>query len=612
MTLLRFLIVLQLLHDDHVDTLSMHARFSPIASSSKDNQTLSQNSGTECPSVWYRYNQTAQDCQCIALTPLTCDGEHAYADIRHILTYNANKRIISKIKMRHEHLRGYNTTDGGFNVLLPNNISELNHYMCGPLNRKDYMCKECKNGYGPAVIYQSVPCSSMCYLCKDTWKNLLIYLTLNFIPITVFYLLILVFQVRLTSAPMTCFIMYSQLIVLEFYEECGLESANTSLGEIKFTDTEGTLRMGTKIFLILYGVFNLDFFPYIMPPFCLSSQLRPIHVFSLGYLSAFFPFLLILLTWLCVELHDRNFRPIVCLWRPFHGCLVRLRRGWNVKNDLIDVFASFFLLSYCKVLYQLMLTFDSEEVTNYFLSDGHKSYDYILTSDFSITTLETKNFYYILMTCFTTILILFFIVLPVLLLFFYPTKTFRILLSKCCSSRLRIFLNIFIEKFHCCYRDGLDGTKDMRSFSGIYFLLRVIIYSAEAMTRATFNFDSPLVQGFILSVTALLIAISRPYKKTYMNITDSILLLHLATLCYIIESMASSNNRPRLYLQLMQMIISLPFIVFFLWTVCRVVQCGILRHLQRLLICLKSTVKVKFYGSFIGQTQTVANYGAIN
>ena len=33
MTLLWFLIVLQLLHDNHVDTLSMHARFSPNVSS---------------------------------------------------------------------------------------------------------------------------------------------------------------------------------------------------------------------------------------------------------------------------------------------------------------------------------------------------------------------------------------------------------------------------------------------------------------------------------------------------------------------------------------------------------------------------------------------------
>ena len=46
-------------------------------------------------------------------------------------------------------------------------------------------------------------------------------------------------------------------------------------------------------------------------------------------------------------------------------------------HDLIDVFASFFILSYSKVLYQIMLTFDSEEIKNYSLMDGKKSYDYV-------------------------------------------------------------------------------------------------------------------------------------------------------------------------------------------------------------------------------------------
>ena len=234
--------------------------------------------------MWYKYNQTAQDCQCIQLTSLTCDGEHAYyADIHHILTYNANKRVITEIKMRHQYLRGYSTTDQGFYVSLPSNISELNHYMCDPLNRKDYMCGKCKNGYGSAVTYQSVSCASMCYLCKNTWSDLLLYLSVKFIPLTAFYLLILVFQVRLTSAPMTCFIMYSQLIVMAFYEECGLKLGNSLISQIKF-DAEGTLRTGTKILLTLYSVFNLDFFHSVLPPFCDSSQLRPIHIFSRGYI----------------------------------------------------------------------------------------------------------------------------------------------------------------------------------------------------------------------------------------------------------------------------------------------------------------------------------------
>jgi hypothetical protein len=147
------------------------------------------------------------------------------------------------------------------------------------------------------------------------------------------------------------------------------------------------------------------------------------------------------------------------------------------------------------------------------------------------------------MVCFAAIMLLLFIIFPMLLLFFYPTKILRrILLANCVHSRLRIFLYTFIEKFHFCCQDGLNGTKDMRSFSGIYFLLRILIYLAGEISRITLKFNPPLVQGFIFSVTALLVALSRPYKSSFMNIMDSILLLHMATICFMQESLNDSIN----------------------------------------------------------------------
>ena len=372
---------------------------------------LNQNSSDhECPSVWSEYNQVTHDCQCIQhIGLLDCKGENVYASTRHILTYDSTKGIISAVRVRYiKYLEGYNLTmikDGTIGILLPNNISELNPYMCGPLNREDYLCNKCKSGYGPPVIPESAPYANVCYLCKDTWipKGILLYLAVNFIPLTLFYLLILVFQVRLTSAPMTCFIMYSQVMIIAFYAVSGPghESLESVVSQIKFTDNGKTLRISTKILLTFYGVFNLDFFHYVLPPFCISNKLRPIHVFFLGYISAFYPFLLILLTWFCVELHGRNFRPIVWLWRPFHRCFARLRRGWNTKSDLIDVFASFFLLSYSKILYQIMLTFDSEEIRSHSLMDGKDSRGYVLIADLSIIMFTKTDKFMISMVCFS-------------------------------------------------------------------------------------------------------------------------------------------------------------------------------------------------------------------
>ena len=188
---------------------------------------------------------------------------------------------------------------------------------------------------------------------------------------------------------MTCFITYCQLIMLGFYLECASQWAPSFFSKIKYGYHSGTLRLGTKSLLTVYGVFNLDLFHYVLPPsFCISSKLRPIHVVFLGYISAFYPFLLILLTLFYVELHGRNFRPIACLWRPFHRCFAQLRRGWNTKSDLIDVFVSFFLLSYSKLLYQIILTIDVATIYNYSLVDGHGSQEnvYVLRVDTSIDT----------------------------------------------------------------------------------------------------------------------------------------------------------------------------------------------------------------------------------
>ena len=213
LVLLQYIIVLEY----HAVVLSM-----PAQSYQGHGQILSHEKSTMCPSVWFKYNQATQGCQCIGPMLLICEGEIVYGDTNYIYTYDSNKRIISAFKMRHKYLEGYNltlTSDESYGILLPTNISELNLYMCDPLNRKNYLCGDCKSGYGPAINSESASCVNMCYYCdsENTWYKSLLYLSLNFIPLTVFYLLILIFQIRLTSAPITCFIMYSQLVVLAFY-----------------------------------------------------------------------------------------------------------------------------------------------------------------------------------------------------------------------------------------------------------------------------------------------------------------------------------------------------------------------------------------------------------
>ena len=210
-----------------------------------------------------------------------------------------------------------------------------------------------------------------CAKCKGALYGVPLFLLVEFLPITVFYVLVVMFQVKLTSPPMPCFIMLAQFYTI------GFEVLHWIGKTMPIFETEdGHIRLqDVKISHVFYSIFNLDMFLSIQPPFCISSKLKFFHVVLLGYISAFYPLFLIGLTWLCVELHGRNYRLMRWLWKPFQTCCVKLKKlGWNTKSDLVDVFATFFLLSYNKCIYQTQMYYttglnfvlDIDECGNHF------------------------------------------------------------------------------------------------------------------------------------------------------------------------------------------------------------------------------------------------------
>ena len=45
------------------------------------------------------------------------------------------------------------------------------------------------------------------------------------------------------------------------------------------------LMIAIKFVLTVYGIFNLDYFRYVVPPFCISSRLNMLHVLSLEHFT---------------------------------------------------------------------------------------------------------------------------------------------------------------------------------------------------------------------------------------------------------------------------------------------------------------------------------------
>lgn len=264
--------------------------------------SLSEEISTFC---WY---------QLINTELLKCTTEGTLLSIGYCATQDNDQSVLF-MKCPYLDLWGHNITEPGY-IRLPNNVSELNEYMCGPMNRKGMVCKDCIDGFGASVKSLRYKCSN----CTDAWYGIPLYLVVEFVPITPFYFIILIFKVHLTSAPLVLYIFYSQFIMIElvFLRHEPLEKL--------VPQGEGYSPLLSSV-LFSYGIWNLDFACYILPPFCVSSKLMLIHIELLSYISVIYPLFLIFVTWVCVELHGWNFKPFVLLWRPFQICLVRLQRG---------------------------------------------------------------------------------------------------------------------------------------------------------------------------------------------------------------------------------------------------------------------------------------------
>ena len=139
---------------------------------------------------------------------------------------------------------------------------------------------------------------------------------------------------------------------------------------------------------------------------------------------------------------------------PLFICL--LRRSWNTKNDIIDVFITFLFLSYSKYLYQTVLLLLNQRVFNYTESGKLINAHNRITIDLTVAY-GSKGHLFVLIPALIVLII--FNIAPPILLILHPCKIFSSCLSRC---RLNYFVvNIFVDKLQGCYRDGLEEGRDI-------------------------------------------------------------------------------------------------------------------------------------------------------
>ena len=404
--------------------------------------------------------------------------------------------------------------------LVPKTVAQLNR-VCDFMNRDGQLCGQCKEGFAPSVYSYDLKCIDC------TYKNIypiIKYIVIAFLPLTLFYSTVVIFRIHATSPAMNGFILVSQTLVTPLHMRV-VELSNHVNNDTDIIPIASTVSS-------IFGIWNLDFFRMVYTPFCLHSKMTMLQTMALDYTIAVYPLILIVITYLMVELYDRNLKIIVCIWRPFLKCFAHFRRKWDIRTSLIDAFATFILLSSVKLL---GVSFDLLFPINLFNELGHRIDPPYLYFSGEIAYFGKEHLPYGIVA---GVILFIFVILPTLLMCLYPCRCFQQCLNLC---RLQCrLLHTFMDAFLCGYKDGTNGTYDCRYFAAIYMIVRTATFVAFAITLTSVYFPIALLMFFVFAMS---IALVKPYKVSIYNTINTILVLSLSSvyLAVILGPDASSN-----------------------------------------------------------------------
>ena len=268
--------------------------------------------------------------------------------------------------------------------------------------------------------------------------------------------------------------------------------------------------------LILSSSWILQFFTFVIPPFCISESLTSVHIELLSLVPAVYPIVLVIITCILMELHARNYRIIHMIWKPFGVFLSKLKITTVTSDAVIQAFATFILLSATTLIDNGSAILNMSHICQSI--DGMVCAS-VVYSDPTIIWLSPKHILYIVIVMvFSTSLVF----IPSLLLCMYPTRIYRCL-SQFLSARKRLAITAFAEALHNCFKDGLNGTRDYRALVGIVLLGGIIFYLFNLFVKKVIAFDVSVevYAGCWFIFLSFFFSYLRPCKLTIANLSLS-------------------------------------------------------------------------------------------
>ena len=452
---------------------------------------ISVSCGESCP-TWLHLSGDSK-CVCLPLqTLVVCENKTQVGVLEfYCLTSNggnSNTSVVGKCLPAVNHGEKLLSQIGAYYKVL-RNLPEQEEQTCGYLNRQGRLCGKCKPNHCASAYSYDMKCHPCTY---SVWRSVVEYVCIAYLPLTIFLCVVIVFRISITSPAMNVPVLCCQLASAPIFSLFLLQyNRGTHYSYyIKFLST-------------LYGIWNLDFFRSLIPPICLP--LTTMQMMALDYLVAVYPLLLLTCFYVLLRAHDRGCRLLVRLWRPFLWCTARLRQQWNVRHSIIDAFATFFLLSYIKLLdvsHVLLLPTSVYNATGSLIGN-------FLFYGATVEYMGPDHRPYAVLAILAVVVGVLF---PLVLLLLYPMQWFQKCLNRCGLKSPD--LQMFMQCFQGYYRDRTDGGRECRYFAAVYPAFRIAAYViSSTLLRSSYCLAFIVLCGTVITTIVFVSPYKQPYKR---------------------------------------------------------------------------------------------------
>ena len=428
---------------------------------------------------------------------------------------------------------------------------------CDVFSKGNEMCGSCADAsYG-------VPFNFPHFICtKCQWYGIILVL-LELILVLLMMIILSVLHINITNGSMNGFILCSQLMSLDL-------PVLGSTAWVPSSTINNTYFMNTKQFasvpLTVYSIWNLNFLTLVPTPFSIPNT-SAADVILLQYIKATCPLLFILVTYVWIRWYNNGYRFVMYTTRPVHQLLARFWQKFKIQPSLIDTYAGLMLLSYMQFLAVSVKIFYIFYLEHFFPGPVNS-----------------------LLVVLATVSLLAFVFPLMTILLFYHLKIFQRCLT-CCKLN-RPGLHALVDAYQGCFKNSATDGSERRYFAGLYLFFRFLYLVAVAIVTIInaylfvftpsyfFIYMTILpIEGCMGFLTAGIVVILRPYKKTSHNVIDFLILffLTLIPLLSLLDTTFIAHppfyyNNDTLNFMLFRNVIFLPLLIFLFYLIYRLIK----------------------------------------